>query len=406
MDFSLHRIKDVAEKLKIINREEVIITVAGTNGKGSTVAFLESILVEHGYKVGSYTSPHVIKYNERIKINKEPVTDEEICQAFDEIDKIRKDTSLTYFEFATLASLLIFKKNKIDVVILEVGLGGRLDAVNIIDPNISVITNIGMDHEDILGNDLESIAYEKAGIMRQSGVTVVGFSDAQISIINRSLELENKLFTYKSDYWFEPKSNHWLFNNNDSNLFRLDYPSLKGNIQLNNCATAIQTLTLLREITLDEKTINEAIKKTKILGRFDEINFAGKKVILDIAHNPQSVSFLKENLKKYYPNSEFIAVFSALEDKNVCSMIEELNGTINQWNISEINNERKTDIQDIEIALKRAKQKYKTYKNVTQSFNNAISDTDAKSVVVVFGSFYMVEEIYKYLDYKNERLNS
>lgn len=406
MDFSLHRIKDVAEKLKIINREEVIITVAGTNGKGSTVAFLESILVEHGYKVGSYTSPHVIKYNERIKINKEPVTDEEICQAFDEIDKIRKDTSLTYFEFATLASLLIFKKNKIDVVILEVGLGGRLDAVNIIDPNISVITNIGMDHEDILGNDLESIAYEKAGIMRQSGVTVVGFSDAQISIINRSLELENKLFTYKSDYWFEQKSNHWLFNNNDSNLFRLDYPSLKGNIQLNNCATAIQTLTLLREITLNEKTINEAIKKTKILGRFDEINFAGKKVILDIAHNPQSVSFLKENLKKYYPNREFIAVFSALEDKNVCSMIEELNGTINQWNISEINNERKTDIQDIEIALKRAKQKYKTYKNVTQSFNNAISYTDAKSVVVVFGSFYMVEEIYKYLDYKNERLNS
>ena len=196
------------------------------------------------------------------------------------------------------------------------------------------------------------------------------------------------------------KSNHWLFNNNDSNLFRLDYPSLKGNIQLNNCATAIQTLTLLREITLNEKTINEAIKKTKILGRFDEINFAGKKVILDIAHNPQSVSFLKENLKKYYPNSEFIAVFSALEDKNVCSMIEELNGTINQWNISEINNERKTDIQDIEIALKRAKQKYKTYKNVTQSFNNAISYTDAKSVVVVFGSFYMVEEIYKYLDYK------
>ena len=382
MDFSLHRIKDVAEKLKIINREEVIITVAGTNGKGSTVAFLESILVEHGYKVGSYTSPHVIKYNERIKINKEPVTDEEICQAFDEIDKI----------------------NKIDVVILEVGLGGRLDAVNIIDPNISVITNIGMDHEDILGNDLESIAYEKAGIMRQSGVTVVGFSDAQISIINRSLELENKLFTYKSDYWFEQKSNHWLFNNNDSNLFRLDYPSLKGNIQLNNCATAIQTLTLLREITLDEKTINEAIKKTKILGRFDEINFAGKKVFLDIAHNPLSVSFLRENLKKYYPNSEFIAVFSALEDKNVCSMIEELNGTINQWNISEINNERKTDIQDIEIALKRAKQKYKTYKNVTQSFNNAISDTDAKSVVVVFGSFYMVEEIYKYLDYKNERL--
>ena len=124
--------------------------------------------------------------------------------------------------------------------------------------------------------------------MRQSGVTVVGFSDPQISIINKSLELENKLFTYKSDYWFEPKSNHWLFNNNDSNLFRLDYPSLKGNIQLNNCATAIQTLTLLREITLKEKTINEAIKKTKILGRFDEINFAGKKVILDIAHNPQN----------------------------------------------------------------------------------------------------------------------
>ena len=200
MDFSLHRIKEVAEKLKIINREEVIITVAGTNGKGSTVAFLESILVEHGYKVGSYTSPHVIKYNERIKINKEPVTDEEICQAFDEIDKIRKDTSLTYFEFATLASLLIFKKNKIDVVILEVGLGGRLDAVNIIDPNISVITNIGMDHEDILGNDLESIAYEKAGVMRKNKSTVIGYRNVHNSILAEGENINSKKLKKQNDH--------------------------------------------------------------------------------------------------------------------------------------------------------------------------------------------------------------
>ena len=168
MDFNLSRIKDVAGRLSVNKTKSKVFTVAGTNGKGSTVAILESILIESGYSVGSYTSPHLLEFNERIKVNKVPSSTKEICEAFEIIEEYRKDITLTYFEFSTLAAFIIFSKKKLDVLILEVGLGGRLDAVNIIDSDVSIITNIGLDHTAILGNDIEKIALEKSGVMRKN----------------------------------------------------------------------------------------------------------------------------------------------------------------------------------------------------------------------------------------------
>ena len=193
MDFNLSRVVNVAKKLNIDKTNSKVITVGGTNGKGSTVAILESILFETGYNVGSYTSPHLLHFNERIKINKSPARTKEICDAFEVIEKIRGEVTLTYFEFSTLAALIIFSKIKLDVIILEVGLGGRFDAVNIIDPDVSIITNIGLDHTDILGNDLEKIAYEKAGIMREGKPTIIGYSKAHKTIISQSEEIKSNL---------------------------------------------------------------------------------------------------------------------------------------------------------------------------------------------------------------------
>ena len=180
------------KKLKKTNQVPKVITVAGTNGKGSTVSILESILYESDYKVGSYTSPHLLNFNERIKIDKVPVNTNSICDAFESIEETRGNITLTYFEFSTLAALIIFSKSNLDVIILEVGLGGRLDAVNIINPDISIITNIRLDHTDILGDDIEQIAYEKAGVMRKNKSTVIGYKNVHNSILAEGENINSK----------------------------------------------------------------------------------------------------------------------------------------------------------------------------------------------------------------------
>jgi len=194
MDFNLSRIKNVAKKLNIKKSSAKIFTVAGTNGKGSTVAILESLLIESGYSVGSYTSPHILEFNERIKINKLHSETDDICKVFEDIEKCRGDITLTFFEFSTLAAFLLFQKKDLDIIILEVGLGGRLDAVNIFDPDVSIITNIGLDHTEILGNDLEKIAYEKSGIMRPNKPTVIGYQNPQNSLLQYSNEIGSVLY--------------------------------------------------------------------------------------------------------------------------------------------------------------------------------------------------------------------
>ena len=394
MDFNLSRVIEVAKKLKIDQPIPKVITVAGTNGKGSTVSILESILYESDYKVGSYTSPHLLSFNERIKIDKVPVKTNSICDAFESIEETRGNITLTYFEFSTLAALIIFSKSNLDVIILEVGLGGRLDAVNIINPDISIITNIGLDHTDILGDDIEQIAYEKAGVMRKNKSTVIGYKNVHNSILAEGENINSKISKIDEHYHAEVRDDDsWVFKNSDGIKINCEHPGIKGDIQIKNAAAAIQAIHLCDGLELNEKKVLTGLKNAKIIGRF-QIFETKPTVILDVAHNPQSIDILKDNLKKYFPNKKFHAVFGVLKDKDVDEILIKLKGVFDSWHISESTNERALRITELKDKKFFTLEKPSIYDNINNAFDGAIENIKKEDeIIVVFGSSYTVAPI-------------
>ena len=394
MDFNLSRVIEVAKKLKIDQPIPKVITVAGTNGKGSTVSILESILYESDYKVGSYTSPHLLNFNERIKIDKVPVKTNSICDAFESIEETRGNITLTYFEFSTLAALIIFSKSNLDVIILEVGLGGRLDAVNIINPDISIITNIGLDHTDILGDDIEQIAYEKAGVMRKNKSTVIGYKNVHNSILAEGENINSKISKIDEHYHAEVRDDDsWVFKNSDGIKINCEHPGIKGDIQIKNAAAAIQAIHLCDGLVLNEKKVLIGLKNAKIIGRF-QIFETKPTVILDVAHNPQSIDILKDNLKKYFPNKKFHAVFGVLKDKDVDEILIKLKGVFDSWHISESTNERALRITELKDKKFFTLEKPSIYGNINKAFDGAIENIKKEDeIIVVFGSSYTVAPI-------------
>ena len=394
MDFNLSRVIEVAKKLKIDQPIPKVITVAGTNGKGSTVSILESILYESDYKVGSYTSPHLLNFNERIKIDKVPVKTNSICDAFESIEETRGNITLTYFEFSTLAALIIFSKSNLDVIILEVGLGGRLDAVNIINPDISIITNIGLDHTDILGDDIEQIAYEKAGVMRKNKSTVIGYKNVHNSILAEGENINSKISKIDEHYHAEVRDDDsWVFKNSDGIKINCENPGIKGDIQIKNAAAAIQAIHLCDGLELNEKKVLIGLKNAKIIGRF-QIFETKPTVILDVAHNPQSIDILKDNLKKYFPNKKFHAVFGILKDKDVDEILTKLRGVFDSWHISESTNERALRITELKDKKFFTLEKPSIYDNINEAFCGAIGNIKKQDeIIVVFGSSYTVAPI-------------
>ena len=403
MDFNLSRINEVAKKLNIHKTKSKIFTVAGTNGKGSTVAILESILIESGYNVGSYTSPHLLEFNERIKINKTPASTEEICEAFEVIEKSREEITLTFFEFSTLAALIVFSRKKLDVIILEVGLGGRLDAVNIIDPDISIITSIGLDHTAILGNDLEKIAYEKSGIMRKGRPVIIGYRNIHNSILKYSKDIKSHLNIIDKDFFYEENSKKkWIFSNRDGLKIECKNPSMKGDIQINNAATAIQAIHCCEDIILDKNRLDIGLEKAEIIGRFQILKTIPV-AVLDIAHNEPSVEKLIVNLKKYYPNSNFHAVFSVLKDKDVDKILNLLKGFFASWHISNSKNERALNVNELKKNDFFITENLFAYDSIEKAYDRAIEFIDNKQdIIVVFGSSYTIAPILQREYKKNE----
>ena len=394
MDFNLSRIKEVASRLNISQTKKKVFTVAGTNGKGSTVAILESILLESDYNVGSYTSPHLLEFNERIKVNKIPVDTKEICDAFEIIEESRKGITLTYFEFSSLAAFIIFSQKKLDAIILEVGLGGRLDAVNIIDPDVSVITNIGLDHTSILGNDLEKIAFEKSGVMRKNKPTIVGYSKVHDSVIKYSKDIGSNLSIISKQFSYEVISKKkWLFSNSDGIKIECENPGIKGDIQINNAATAIQAIHCCEGIHINENSLQNGLRNSEIFGRFQILNTTPT-TVLDIAHNEQSINILIDNINKYYPKKNFHAVFSVLKDKNIDAMLRLLESVFKSWHIAQSDNERAMKIN--KLCKKRffVSEKPIVYDSIIEAYNGALKKSNnEEDIVVVFGSSYTVAPI-------------
>ena len=365
----LDRVQLVYQRLFPDGVPFLAITVGGTNGKGSTIAFIDSIYRESKYRVGCFTSPHLIKYNERFAINGEIVNDSVIIKAFEAIEEKREGVSLTYFEFSTLAALIIFSEAAVDIAILEVGLGGRLDSVNVVDSDVSVITDIAIDHTDYLGDTRESIGTEKAGIMRTAKPCICGDQHPPNSVLAYAKKIDTPLTLVKEQYKGEI--------------------GLEGVHQKLNAAVAIKVIEAISDqFPVSKEMIKCGIKQAQIVARFEKVNVGSKTVILDVAHNPAAVQTLVNTLSD--SPMETVAIFSALADKNIDDMISLAAAHIKHWFLVPLSAERSIQIETLEDKFDDSQET-----TVCVSMASAIEQALAlKEIqrIVIFGSFYTVAD--------------
>jgi len=375
IDLGLERVQKVYRKLFPNGVPFQVITVAGTNGKGSTIAFIDSIYQQSDFKIGAFTSPHLIKYNERFSVNGKMASDERICQAFDTIEVLRGNTSLTYFEFSTLAALVIFANEKVAIAVLEIGLGGRLDSVNIVDPNVSVITNIAIDHTDYLGDTREVIGLEKAGIMRNDVSCICGDQNPPTSLQNHADNIGALLTFVNQPY--------------------LGKISLQGEHQQYNAALAIEVVNQLQPLfPIDQSQLSQGLEKANILARFQIKILNDKTIVLDVAHNEAAIKVLAETLKS--EKVPTLAIFSALKDKNIELMINAIEFCIDEWLIVPLSVNRAIRIQDL-VEKFSLSSKITTCKGMESAIHQALN-TQQHQRVVIFGSFHTVVDAMKILD--------
>ena len=398
INLGLDRIKRVFDRLEFI-RPKKIITVAGTNGKGSVVSILESILITQGFRVGSYTSPHMHKYNERIKVNCNPVSNNKIIEAFEKIESVRCNEPLTYFEFGTLAALDILSNSCIDYLILEVGLGGRLDAVNVIDPDGSIITNISLDHMDWLGDNREKIGYEKAGIMRHNIPTVYGEMDPPNSIKDTALDKGADLILLGEDYIYENSLNGlWSWQGRYNRRGNLDSSYIKGSHQVKNVSAVLSLLESINYKELpSEKIINIAMQGIHLEGRLDQRFYLERNWLFDVAHNHDSARILGDFLSK----QEFrrcIFIFGIMSDKDIHKVIDEIAEYATHWFIPKLEITRSIEPDDLKkIIVEKNIGSCSMNNSVAQSMNMAVKATSKDDLIVITGSFYIVSPALYYL---------
>ena len=396
IDLTLERIKIVIERLNL-DISFPILTVGGTNGKGSTCSILESIYREAGYKVACYTSPHFLNFNERIKIQTLAVSDEVICEAFSRIESAREGVTLTYFEYGTIAAMIIFSEAHVDVAILEVGLGGRLDAVNVFDADCAIVTTVDLDHMDYLGHTREAIGFEKAGIYRTEKTSICGDFDPPQSLIKHAELIHADLKIIGKDFGYEAHHDSFDFLIDSIFVMNLPLPKLQGDFQLANATNALMAVKAMEDkLPLTEISIQKGITLTLLPGRFQEVKKMPS-LILDVAHNPQAARSLSHNLKTHVVLGKTIAVFSILKDKDIFGVINELNLDIDDWFIAEIQNERAASIENISNTIQKINPSahIETFKNIQEAYQFASKEVTRNDRIIVFGSFFTVADIMK-----------
>ena len=391
VELGLRRVKTVAERLDVLQPAPIVITVGGTNGKGSTVAGLECIYQEAGYKTGVFTSPYLYRFNEEVRVNGVDATDDELVDAFEKIDIARNDVPLTVFECATLAALIIFKKSELEVCILEVGLGGRLDAVNMIDAAVSVITSIGIDHVDWLGDTREKIAFEKAGIFRPKRPAVCGDSKPPITLLDHAGQVGALLYCQDRDFYFEKRGSNWNWSSGTTHLNDLPLPTLA----LQNMSTVLMVIELLQtRLSVSSELIKAGLKKVSLPGRLQVVQ--GRVThILDVSHNPDSAAMLAQFLQQNVIAGKTRAVFSMLGDKDILSTLHIMKKCIDEWFIGPLEDARAASIEKLVGAFEQAEI---TAVQVCPSIQEAHQAAERASTqfvdrIVVFGSFHTVGAI-------------
>ncbi|MFZ9310272.1 MAG: bifunctional tetrahydrofolate synthase/dihydrofolate synthase [Arenimonas sp.] len=389
----LERVRLVAERLQLERLPCPVITVGGTNGKGSTVAYIEAIARVSGYRVGAFTSPHFLRYNERIRIDGAEVSDAELIDAFEAIETARAETPLTYFEFGTLAALFLFARAGLDLAVLEVGLGGRLDAVNIIDADVAVITTVDLDHQAYLGNDRESIGFEKAGIMRAGRPCILGEKDPPSSVLRHAYENGVYCIRAYSDYLIDRFESHWVWREPGFSL-DLPYPQLQAPAQIQNAACAIAALRASSLIVPDAAWV-AGVAEARITGRL-QCWRTDPEVILDVAHNPQSVAQLEDWLQ--INPKPTVAVFSALKDKDIAGMVARLAPFIGFWHVAVLSEpaDRVMTAGDWQQKLSAAlpASVYRIHPDVASAYAAALAENSSQRILV-FGSFHTLEAVMR-----------
>jgi dihydrofolate synthase/folylpolyglutamate synthase len=371
-----------------------VVTVAGTNGKGSTVATLAAILKAAGYRVGTYTSPHILRYNERICINEQPCEDATICEAFDRIDTTRESISLTYFEFATLAAADIFCREQVDLAIFEVGMGGRLDAVNLFDADISVITPIGLDHTQWLGDTREKIGREKAGIIRSGAPLVCSEAGVPVTVLEHAEVLKAPVSLAGRDFNYQSRYDSWSWRNSEKRLESLPLPSLKGVYQQQNSAAVIQVCWLLDKqgMTISEEAIRSGLSNIQLLGRFQVIP-GDVTHILDVTHNTQGAENLANLLRTEFNTGRTFALMAMLRDKDCEDVVQLLAPVIDYWALAGLASERGQS--GAELAARVQKQlktgQFSHFSDITSAYSHLRTLAENGDKILIFGSFQTVE---------------
>ncbi len=388
IELGLNRVRIVAERLNLLTPDFPIVIVAGTNGKGSSVTLLDAMLTANNMRVGRYTSPHLLRYNERICIAGTEASDAQICQAFTIIEEVRAKISLTFFEFATLAAMVLYQQNNIDIAVLEVGLGGRLDAVNIFDADVALITTIDIDHIDWLGDNRETIGLEKAGILRANKPAVCSDPNPPLSIIKHAKQLATKLHCIQRDFTYQKTEDGWTWQTDDEILIDLPKPNLYGDFQLQNAAGVLMVLNLLQL-----PIIPSGLTNAYIPGRFQVLPGAITR-IFDVAHNPLGAKVLTATLQQYPCKGKTHIILGMLEKKDIAGFITIMQNSGTDWHIAPLNTPNTATTECLsDNLLATGNNNITTYLSITKAYNNVLSIAKDGDRILITGSFYTVAEV-------------
>ncbi len=377
-----------------------VITVSGTNGKGSTCAMLESILGAAGYRVGLYSSPHLLRYNERVRVAGPEASDAQLCRAFAAVEQARAGVPLTYFEFGTLAALWHFSRARLDAAILEVGLGGRLDAVNAVEPDCALLTSVDLDHMDLLGSTRESIGREKAGIFRAGRPAVVALTDPPQSVLDAALSAGADLLRLGEDFGFTSESAQWSYWGPSGRRHGLAFPALRGKIQLRNAAAALCALDSLRErLPVAMQEIRDGLATLTLPGRFQVVP-GRPQIILDVGHNPEAAGVLRDNLRAtgFAPNT--IAVMGMLQDKDIAGVAAVLSPVVDAWHLASLPGPRGATAEALASVVEpvAAGKPVTRHAGPAEALRAARSAASPDDKIIVLGSFLTVGAVLALLN--------
>jgi dihydrofolate synthase/folylpolyglutamate synthase len=376
-----------------------VITVGGTNGKGSTSAMLESILRAAGYRTGLYTSPHLLRYNERVRVAGREAEDAALCEAFAAVERARGEVPLTYFEFGTLAAAWLFARERLDALVLEVGLGGRLDAVNAIEPDCAVLTSVGVDHVEYLGATREAIGREKAGIFRRDKPAVVAEPEPPASVLEEASRIGAQLLLLGRDFGLRAEAGQWSYWGQGGKRSGLAHPALRGAIQLRNAAAAIAALDALRALLpVGMQEVRRGLAEVSLPGRFQVLP-GRPQLVLDVAHNPQAAAVLAANLAASAFAPETIAVLGMLADKDIAGVIRAVAPRVTRWHLATLGGPRGASARQLADALAacEARAPSSEHDSVAAALAAAQGEAGENDKILVFGSFLTVAEAMAHL---------